>query len=92
MKIKEIVNHYQDVERGIINLGFTLEDNPHTTYHLEVEESELEQYCDLYESRDWVDSESEVIMGLKDTINSDSIHEALESYLYDNPDCILETT
>ena len=90
MKIKEIINHTLDIDRGIINLEFIIEDNPNTTYYLEVEETELEQYCDLYESRDWIDSESEVILGLQETLNSESLHESLESYLFDNPDCDLE--
>ena len=90
MKIEEILNYYLDVEREMVNIEFIIEETPNKTHHLEIEETELEQYCDLYESRDWVDSESEEILGLTETIDLQSLHEGLESYLCDNTDCLLD--
>ena len=90
MKIEEILNYYLDKERGTLNVEFILEENPEKTHHLEIEEIELEQHCDLYESRDWIDSESEEILGLTETIDLHSLHEGLESYLCDNTDCLVD--
>jgi hypothetical protein len=90
MKIEEILNYYLDKERGTLNVEFIIEENPEKTYYLELEESELENYCDLYESRDWVDSESEEILGLTETIDLYSLQEGLEGYLCDNTDCLID--
>jgi hypothetical protein len=81
MKIKEILSYHANESLGIIEVEFILEDYPEKINNLEIPEEELEDICDLYESKEWIDWESEDAIDIKGEINEQSLYEGLEYYI-----------
>jgi hypothetical protein len=86
MKIKEILSYYTNEALGMVEIEFTLEDHPEKINNLEVPEEELESVCELYESKEWVDYESEDAIDIKGEINEEALYEGLEYYINNNDD------
>ena len=81
MKIKEILSYHINETLGMLEVEFTLEDYPEKINNLEVPEEEIESMCDLYESKEWVDYESEDAIDIKGEINEEALYDGLEYYI-----------
>ncbi len=81
MKIKEILSYHINETLGMLEVEFTLEDYPEKINNLEVPEEEIESICDLYESKEWVDYESEDSIDIKGEINEEALYDGLEYYI-----------
>ena len=68
MKIKEILSYHINETLGMLEVEFTLEDYPEKINNLEVPEEEIESICDLYESKEWIDYDSEDSINIKGEI------------------------
>ena len=86
MKIKEILSYYTNESLSMVEVEFTLEDYPEKINYLEVPEEDLEDVCELYESKEWVDYESEDAINIKGEISEEALYEGLEYYINNNQD------
>ena len=85
MKVKEILSYHLNEDLGVLYVNFILEDNDteKEINDLEVSEEELMDICELYESKEWVDWETNDTMDIKGEINEQSLHDGLEHYIND---------
>jgi|TARA_R110002020_G_scaffold179513_1_gene373152 hypothetical protein len=81
MKIKEILSYHINETLGMLEVEFTLEDYPEKINNLEVPEEEIESICDLYESKEWIDYDSEDSINIKGEINEEALYDGLEYYI-----------
>ena len=65
MKIKEIVTYHINENRESIDIQFIAEDHPEKEYYIEIPEEELDDVCDLYESKEWIDWETNDVLDVK---------------------------
>ena len=86
MKIKEIVTYHINENRESIDIQFISEDHPEKEYYIEIPEEELDDVCDLYESKEWIDWETNDVLDVKGEINEDALYEGLEYYVNNNLD------
>ena len=85
MKVKEILSYHLNEDLGVVYVNFILEENDteKEINDLEIPEEELMDICELYESKEWVDWETNDIMDIKGEINEESLHDGLEYYIND---------
>ena len=83
MKVKEILSYHLNEDLGVVYVNFILEDNDteKEINDLEVPEEELMDICELYDSKEWIDWESEDAIDIKGEINEQSLYEGLEYYI-----------
>ena len=83
MKVKEILSYHLNEDFGIVYIDFILEDDESEKEinNLEILEEELLEVCELYESKEWVDWETDDVVDIKGEINEDALYEGLEHYL-----------
>lgn len=83
MKVKEILSYHLNEDFGIIYIDFILENNDREKEinDLEIPEEELLDVCELYESKEWVDWETNDVLDIKGEINEESLFEGLEYYI-----------
>ena len=83
MKVKEILSHHLNEDFGVIYVDFILEEDglEKEINNLEIPEEELLDICELYESKEWVDWETEDVLDIKVELNEDALYEGLEYYL-----------
>ena len=83
MKVKEILSYHLNEDFGVIYIDFILEDNEteKEINDLEIPEEELLDVCELYETKEWVDWETDDVVDIKGEINEESLHEGLEYYI-----------
>ena len=85
MKVKEILSYHLNEDLGVLYVNFILEDNDteKEINDLEVPEEELMDICELYDSKEWIDWETNDIMDIKGEINEQSLYDGLEYYIND---------
>ena len=85
MKVKEILSYHLNEDLGVVYVNFILEENgtEREIKDLEIPEEELMDICELYESKEWVDWETNDIMDIKGEINEESLCDGLEYYIND---------
>jgi hypothetical protein len=83
MKVKELLSYHLNEDFGVIHVDFILEDNDteKEINDLEIPEEELLDVCDLYESKEWVDWETNDVLDIKGDLNEESLLEGLEYYI-----------
>jgi|TARA_R100001443_G_scaffold114646_1_gene130946 hypothetical protein len=83
MKVKEILSYHLNEDFGVIYVDFIIEDDNEEKEinNLEIPEEDLLDSCDLYESKEWVDWETEDVMTIKGEINEEALFDGLEYYL-----------
>tara|TARA_R110000824_G_scaffold258860_2_gene447750 strand:- start:812 stop:1087 length:276 start_codon:yes stop_codon:yes gene_type:complete len=86
MKIKEIVTYCVNENRNSIDIQFITEEPSEKEYYIEIPEEELEGVCELYQSKVWVDWETDDVLDVKGEINEDALYEGLEHYVNNNLD------
>jgi hypothetical protein len=64
-------------------VDFILEENDKEKEinNLEILEDDLLEICELYESKEWVDLESDDVMDIRGEINEEALYEGVEYYL-----------
>ena len=55
---------------------------------MEIPEEEILEFCDLYETKEWVDWETDDVLDIKGEINEDSLYEGLEYYINNTEDAL----
>jgi|TARA_Y100000310_G_scaffold105489_2_gene103983 hypothetical protein len=83
MKVKEILSYHLNEDFGIVYIDFILEDDESEKEinNLEIPEEELLEVCELYESKEWVDWETDDVVDIKGEINEEALYEGLEYYI-----------
>lgn len=91
MKVKEILSHHINEDLGLFYVDFILEDNDteKEINNLEIPEEELLEFCDLYESKEWVDWETNDILDIKGDVNEEALYEGLEYYINNTEDTLI---
>tara|TARA_R100001377_G_scaffold56761_2_gene33792 strand:- start:4746 stop:5024 length:279 start_codon:yes stop_codon:yes gene_type:complete len=90
MKVKEILSHHINEDFGVVYVDFIIEDGNQEKEinNLEIPEEELTQLCELYQSKEWVDWETEDVMNIKGEIDEDALVDGVEFYI-NNTETIL---
>jgi hypothetical protein len=90
MKVKEILSYHLNEDFGILYVDFILEDDEteKEINNLEIPEEEILEFCDLYETKEWVDWETDDVLDIKGEINEDSLYEGLEYYINNTEDAL----
>jgi hypothetical protein len=86
MKIKEILTYHVNEGRNSIDIEFITEETPEKEHYLEIPEEELDEICDIYETKEWVDWETNDVLDVKGEINEEALYEGLEYYVNNNLD------
>jgi len=83
MKVKEILSYHFNDDLGVVYVGFILEENgkEKEVNNLEILEEDLLEVCELYESKEWVDWESNDVMDIRGEINEEALFEGVEYYI-----------
>tara|TARA_B100001094_G_C18170104_1_gene794565 strand:- start:1652 stop:1930 length:279 start_codon:yes stop_codon:yes gene_type:complete len=83
MKVKEILSYHINEDFGVVYVDFIVEENDKEKEinNLEILEEDLLDVCELYESKEWVDWESNDVMDIRGEINEESLYEGLEYYI-----------
>tara|TARA_R110001592_G_scaffold272543_1_gene539346 strand:+ start:721 stop:999 length:279 start_codon:yes stop_codon:yes gene_type:complete len=83
MKVKEIVSYHLNEDLGVMYVDFVLEENntEKEINNLEILEEDLLEVCELYESKEWVDWESNDVMNIRGEINEEALYEGVEYYI-----------
>jgi len=83
MKVKEILSHHLNEDFGVIYVDFILEEDDleKEINNFEIPEEELLDVCELYESKEWVDWETDDVIDITGEINKEALYEGLEYYL-----------
>ena len=91
MKVKEILSHHINEDLGILYVDFILEDDDteKEINNLEIPEEELLEFCELYESKEWVDWETNDVLDIKGEINEEALHEGLEYYINNTEETLI---
>ena len=74
MKVKEILSYHINEDFGVVYVDFIVEENDKEKEinNLEILEEDLLDVCELYESKEWVDWESNDVMDIRGEINEES--------------------
>ncbi len=90
MKVKEILSYHLNEDFSLLYVDFILEDNDteREINDLEIPEEELLDICELYESKEWVDWETNDVMDIKGEVNEEALLDGLEYYI-NNTDNVL---
>jgi|TARA_R110002012_G_scaffold238643_1_gene412445 hypothetical protein len=88
MKVKEILSYHINEDFGVVYVDFIVEENDKEKEinNLEILEEDLLDVCELYESKEWVDWESNDVMDIRGEINEESLYEGLEYYINNTED------
>ena len=91
MKVKEILSHYINEDLGILYVDFILEynDTEKEINNLEIPEEDMLELCDLYESKEWVDWETDDVIDIKGEVNEEALYEGLEYYINNTEDALI---
>ena len=83
MKVKEILSYHFNGDLGVMYVDFILEENDKEkeVNNLEILEEDLLEVCELYESKEWVDWESNDVMDIRGEINEEALFEGVEYYI-----------
>lgn len=90
MKVKEILSYHLNEDFSLLYVDFILEDDDgeKEISNLEIPEEDMLELCELYESKEWVDWETNDVLDIKGEINEEALYEGLEYYI-NNTDDIL---
>jgi hypothetical protein len=89
--VEEIISHALDNHRGSIFVELLYsEKNTKKLINLEVFLDDLEEYCELFEDMDWVDSEEDdtPTVTIQKNIDTLELQEGLTLYIEQNPDIL----
>lgn len=83
MKVKEILSYHLNDDLGVMYVDFILEENDQEKEinNLEISEDDLLETCELYNSKEWVDWESNDIVNIRGEVNEEALYEGVEYYI-----------
>jgi|TARA_R110000782_G_scaffold26054_1_gene67150 hypothetical protein len=83
MKVKEILSYHLNDDLGVMYVDFILEENDQEKEinNLEISEDDLLETCELYDSKEWVDWESNDILDIRGEVNEEALYEGVEYYI-----------
>ena len=90
MKVKEILSYHLNEDFSLLYVDFILEDDgvEREINNLEILEEELLEFGDIYESKEWVDWETNDVLDIKGEINEEALCEGLEYYINSTDDIL----
>jgi len=89
--VEEIISHALDNYRGSIFVEFLYsEKNTKKLISLELFLDDLEEYCELFEDMDWVDTEEDdtPTITIQKNIDTLELQEGLSRYIEENPEIL----
>ena len=83
MKVKEILSYHINEDFGVIYIDFILEEdgNEKEVKNFEAPEEDLMDVCELYESKEWGDWDTNDVMDIRGEVNEEALYEGLEYYI-----------
>jgi len=90
MKVKEILSHHLNEDFSLLYVDFILEDDngEKEINNLEIPEEDILEFCELYESKEWVDWETNDVLDIKGEVNEEALYEGLEYYINNTDDVL----